>query len=107
MASEKAAVPKLVKCGVLLHAGDNLESHTVGGFSMSFSSRDVCRFCHLQHSQLKENIHDFDGEEAHKYWTTTEYDNICDCIEAEEDDIDMGTYAARELNGLERSLNTE
>ena len=94
-------VPKLVKCGVLLHAGDNLESHTVGGFSMSFSSRDVCRFCHLQHSQLKENIHDFDGEEAHKYWTTTEYDNICDGIEAEEDDIDMGTYAARELNVAE------
>ena len=36
-------VRRRVKAGMLLYSGDNLESHTVGGFSVCFSSRDVCR----------------------------------------------------------------
>ena len=32
-----------LKAGLLLYSGDNLESHTVGGFSVCFSSKDVCR----------------------------------------------------------------
>ena len=35
----ESPVPKMVKCGILLHAGDNLESVSVGGFSMNFSSK--------------------------------------------------------------------
>lgn len=74
---------RFVKCGVLLHAGDNLESVSVGGFSMSFSSRDICRFCHIQHSELVNSIHDYDTELPRKYWTPEEYDKICDLIESE------------------------
>ena len=74
-------VPRLIKCGVLLHSGDNLESHSVGGFSTNFSSKDVCRFCHITYDQLTENIHGFDGEYPLRKWTIEEYDNICDLIE--------------------------
>ena len=35
----ESPVPKMVKCGILLHDGDNLESVSVGGFSMNFSSK--------------------------------------------------------------------
>ena len=59
--------PRLVKCGLLLHAGDNLESHTVGGFSTCFSSRDVCCFRHITYTDLVNHIHDFDGEENHEF----------------------------------------
>ena len=45
----------------------------MGGFSQSFSSRDVCRFCHIQHGQLVENIHDY-SEFDHAKWTVEEYD---------------------------------
>ena len=75
-------VPRIIKCGVLLHSGDNLESHSVGGFSMSFSSRDVCRFCHIQHEELSNNIHGLDGETQLRGWTVAEYDEICDSIES-------------------------
>ena len=77
--------PRLVKCGLLLHAGDNLESHTVGGFSTCFSSRDVCRFCHITYTDLVDHIHDFDGEENHEFWNIAEYDRICDDIERNDD----------------------
>ena len=75
-------VRRLVKCGVLIHAGDNLESHSVGGFSMNFSSKDVCRFCHQQYSALSDCIHELDIPEQRKFWTVEEYDAICDRIEA-------------------------
>ena len=41
--------PKVMKCGLLVHSADNLEAVQVGGFSSCFSSRDVCRWCHIQH----------------------------------------------------------
>lgn len=80
-------VPRLVKCGVIFHAGDNLESHSVGGFSTCFSSLDVCRMCHIGHKDLLEHIHDFDGDEAHDYWNEEEYDAICHELE-ENDGLD-------------------
>ena len=36
-------IHRRIKAGLLLYSGDNLESHTVGGFSVCFSSKDVCR----------------------------------------------------------------
>ena len=66
-------VKRTVKCGVLIHPCDNLEAHTVGGFSQSFSSKDICRWCHIQHSDLVDRIHDF-GEHPHAKWTAMEYD---------------------------------
>lgn len=32
-----------VKAALFLYSGDNLECHTIGGFSSCFSSRDICR----------------------------------------------------------------
>ena len=29
-----------------------------------------------------EHIHDYDGETPHEYWTVTQYDQICDELEA-------------------------
>ena len=68
-------VERRVKAGVLLYCGDNLESHLVGGFSASFSSKDVCRHCHIQYSDLQTNIHDFSGDSVHKQWSEAEYDS--------------------------------
>ena len=66
-------IQRTVKCGLLIHPADNLEAHAVGGFSQSFSSDDICRFCHCQYDDLKENIHDY-GSFVHDKWTTEEYD---------------------------------
>jgi hypothetical protein len=38
----------LLKAGLLVHLGDNLEAHLVSGLSQCFSSKDVCRQCHIQ-----------------------------------------------------------
>jgi hypothetical protein len=54
------------------------QAHIVGGFSGSFSSKDVCRFCHCKHDDLAEHIHNFDGEDAHKPWTVEEYNKIAE-----------------------------
>lgn len=66
-------VQRLVKCGLLLHPSDNLEAHCVGGFSQSFSSLDICRFCHIQYNDLHDNIHNY-GSKQHRKWTREEYD---------------------------------
>ena len=68
--------PKKVKFGLLLYSADNLEAHQLGGFSSCFSSKSVCRVCHIQYDQLDTNIHDYDGDQAHKKWTVEEYDSI-------------------------------
>ena len=81
----KAPVPRLMKLGILVHSGDNLESHSVGGFSTCFSSRDICCFCHAQYGDIVDHIHDYDGDTAHSYWTREEYDGIVDELEREED----------------------
>ena len=71
----KNPVEKMIKAGVIAYAADNLEAHTIGGFSGSFSSNDVCRFCHCKHRDLEEHIHNFNGK-VHEVWTIAEYDNI-------------------------------
>ena len=73
---EIGSPPRLVKCGVLLHVADNLEAHEVGGFSTCFSSKSVCRWCHIQYGELQSRIHDFAGLESHGRWTVEEYDAI-------------------------------
>jgi hypothetical protein len=46
--------------GVLYYAADNLEAHSVGGFSMNFNHGSICRTCDIDHSDLgKGRIHDF------------------------------------------------
>ena len=73
-------VQRLVKCGLLIHPADNLEAHTVAGFSQSFSSRDICRFCHEKHDDLLENIHDY-GSKVHSKRTIDEYDRAATIAE--------------------------
>ena len=78
--------PRLVTLGVLVYSGDNLEIHNLGGFSCCFSSKDICRFCHATYLDLDSHIHDYDSDKPHDYWTTSEYDKICDALEEEEED---------------------
>ena len=81
--SDQGAPSKIVKCGLLLYAADNLEAMQVGGFSTCFSSYDICRHCHCQYEDLVDNIHDYDGDTAHNHWTEEEYDAIVTAIERE------------------------
>ena len=100
--------PRKVKCGFLVHAGDNLESHTVGGFSSCFSSKDICRFCHASYTDLVDHIHDYDGEEPHSYWNIPEYDSIVNRLEAaqaEENDVD--DLAEVSVSQLEMNMFSE
>ena len=50
-------IQRKVKCGLILHPADNLEVHGVGGFSRSFNAGEICRFCHITHTDLQENVH--------------------------------------------------
>ena len=90
-------VSRLVKCGLLLHSGDNLESHTVGGFSTCFSSSYICRFCHIAYKALVDHIHTFDGEVPHMPWTIDEYDSICQVLESAQVEEDLEPVCVTEL----------
>ena len=76
-----------VKCGVLAYAADNLEASLVGGFSQNFSSRDICRICHVQYSQLEDEIHDVKGK-LHGFWSVEEYNRVCATEEMDIEDTD-------------------
>ena len=99
---------RLVKGGLLLHPADNLEAHSVGGFSQSFSSSDVCRFCHIKYDDLQENIHNY-GSKQHCRWTKEEYDRAADIAEARmrdqnesDDSMDVG-----EASNMEHDMNSD
>ena len=79
---------RTVKCGLLIHPADNLEAHGVGGFSQSFSSKDICRFCHIQHCDLLDNIHDY-GARQHAAWTHDDYDRATSKIKHNKDSETM------------------
>lgn len=68
-----------IKAGLLAHIGDNLEAHTIGGFSLNFASKDVCRICHIQYKDLQC----LDGVPKEKRWEPEVYDTICDGLESE------------------------
>ena len=54
---------------------------------MSFviPSIDVCRFCHIQHSDLRENSHGL-GEKSLEPWTEEEYDTLAKTLVEETDE---------------------
>ena len=81
--------PKKVKFGLCIYVADNLEAHLMGGFSSCFSSKSVCRHCHIQYEQLDENIHDYDGDKAHDKWTVNEYDSIIANIGVDQEETSM------------------
>ena len=86
-------ITRRVKCGVLLYASDNLEASVVGGFSACFSSKDICRHCHIQYKDLETKIH---GHQ-HNFWTKEEYDKIIRKVSAndteEADEIEVNVNA--------------
>lgn len=61
---------RFLQMGIICWVGDNLERHNVGGFSGSFSSRDICSDCHQQYDELS-NI---SGVPSAKKWTREEHD---------------------------------
>ena len=75
-----------VKCGILCYSTDNLEASLVGGFSACFSSKDVCRVCHIEHKQLEDQIHDIHGK-VYSFWSVEEYDRIIRITREEEMDV--------------------
>ena len=79
---------RTVQLGVLAYSADNLEAHSLGGFSCCFSSKDICRFCHAQYENLADHIHDYDADEPHDYWSITQYDAICDLLEENDDNAE-------------------
>lgn len=97
-----------IKAGLLLYSGDNLESHLVGGFSASFSSKDVCRHCHIQYENLQDHIHNFDGEEPHKSWTIEEFDShLVDEIESPQSNFNIDLLEEREFEDVGMPIESE
>jgi len=83
----------ILRAGVLCYIADNLEAHLVGGFSACFSSKDICRVCHMQSSDLQ----DITGIPSAAAWTREEYDSI---LEANETQENFGLKYRCELNKL-------
>ena len=100
-------VQRIVQLGVLAYSADNLEAHQLGGFSCCFSSLDICRFCHCSHSELLDNIHDFDGDSMKSYWTVQEYDMICSKLEEDDGEEEEDQLVVDENNLLFQSESQE
>ena len=83
----KYPMTRKVKCGVSCYSADNLEASVVGGFSGCFSSRDICRMCHIQHNNLETQIHDVHGT-LYTFWSVEEYDEIVRTARLEALDVD-------------------
>ena len=69
-------VARSIKVCFPFHLGDNLESHGLGGWSTCFSSRDICRQCHIQYIDLETRIHNFTAFGPHSPWSVEQYDQI-------------------------------
>jgi len=87
---------RIVKVGLLCHVGDNLEQHLVGGFSGSFSSKDVCRACHQQYQDLDS----ISGVPKCSPWTIEEYEDAVKNIQPGETGL-FGVSSQCVLNSLE------
>jgi hypothetical protein len=66
--------------GLLYYASDNLEAHSVGGFSSNFNHGFICRTCDIQHSDLATGrIHDFSDPGQYppfNYLSEEQYDKL-------------------------------
>ena len=87
---------QVFRFGLLLYSADNLEAHTLSGLSCSFSSKSVCRVCHIQYEHLDDNIHDFDGDECHSKWSIQEYDSVVAALD-ENDQMEIGDCQLGEI----------
>ena len=76
------------------------QAHTIGGFSASFSSKDVCRFCHCTYDDLPHNIHKY-GSKPHEIWTVNQYDSICRKLEENLSDSYGDTEAIEQMYSVQ------
>ena len=53
-------IKKHVFGAVVAILGDNLSSHMIGGFTMSFGAGRICRYCMATHSEMKKNFSESD-----------------------------------------------
>jgi hypothetical protein len=71
-----------VRAGVLFYSSDNLEAHSIGGFSTNFNHDFICRVCDIKHEDLgKGRIHDFSdpgGYPPFSKLTEFEYDQLAE-----------------------------
>ena len=100
----KYPMTRKVKCGVSCYSADNLEASVVGGFSGCFSSRDICRMCHIQHEDLETQIHDVHGT-LYNLWSVEEYDEIV--RKARLDALDVGVDDEVDEGGDGDEMNQE
>ena len=96
-----------LKCGVLLYSADNLEAHIIAGLSASFSSKSVCRWCHIQYDQLEENIHDEDGPKEHDKWTIQEYDIVANMLSDEAVDVEQYFENIKDCDELNENIDND
>ena len=100
----KFPMTRKVKLGISCYSSDNLEASVVGGFSGCFSSRDICRVCHIQHHQLDTQIHDVHGT-MYGFWSVEEYDEIIRSARLEAVDVDDEGEVSTDIN--QENLFTE
>ncbi len=82
---------------VATFSADNLSAHMLGGFTMSFNSHRVCRFCMATYTEMKEKFNEDDfvlrSPEAHRY-------HLKSCTENPEHKVTYGVTGASPLSEL-------
>ena len=76
--------PHTMKVSFMLHVGDNLEQMSLGGFSMSFSSGNICRLCLMKYKSLQDSIHD-----CPEFWTEELYEDIMKNLDPVQEDVNI------------------
>lgn len=76
-----------VKGSITFIIGDNLGSHTVGGYSENFSSGSICRFCTITIEEFRRKPYSLSAPER----TTTSYNDAVQLI---------GSGECTEVNGI-------
>ena len=63
-----------------------------GGFSALFSSKSICRFCHIQYEDLDTCIHDLASDKSYDRWTEAEYDSFTSTLPTITENIDINLH---------------
>ncbi|KAF1391041.1 hypothetical protein PFLUV_G00064480 [Perca fluviatilis] len=89
-------IEQTIHAALATFSADNLSAHMLGGFTMSFSSNRICRFCMATYSEMKEHFNEEDfvlrSPEAHEYHLK--------CVENPEHKATYGVNGPSPLNEL-------
>lgn len=69
-----------IKGSIIFIIGDNLGSHTVGGYSENFSSGSICRFCNITVEEFREKPYSLSAPER----TAASYNDAVQLVESGE-----------------------